>query len=145
LGRQHLTPEISVGIPMMLQTVNGLENSGDYSEVVLECLRRKKEGNVYFSDSAMNEIRDMAAKVIDMLDLVTKVFDDPENELAVKARFLRESIAQDREELKRNHTSRLSEGECTVIAGLLYIDIISAFDKIADLSLEIIKEQRSTT
>jgi phosphate:Na+ symporter len=146
LGQRQLTPEISVGIPVMLQTVNGLENSGDYSEIILECLRRKKEGNVYFSDTAMNEIREMAAKVIDMLDLTVKIFDNPGILFIEQARLLRESIGLSREELKKNHTRRLSDGECTVIAGLLYIDIVSAFDKIADLSLEIIIEvQRSTT
>ncbi len=144
LGQQQLDPEISVGIPVMLQTVNGIENSGDYSEIIMECLRRKKEGKVFFSDMAMNELREMAAKVNGMLDFAVKVLDNAEIPFVESARMLRESIETLREELKINHNRRLSEGECTVIAGLLYIDMISAFDKIADLSMEIIlNEQRS--
>lgn len=142
LGRQQLTPEISVGIPVMLQSVNGLENIGDYSEIIIECLRRKKEGKVYFSDTAMNEIREMATRVTGMLDLTLKAFDNSGNPDAVQARVLRGSIVASREVLKKNHNRRLSGGECTVIAGLLYIDIISAFDKISDLSMEIILNKK---
>ncbi len=140
LARQPLTPEISVGIPAMLQTVNGLEGVGDHSEMILECLGRKKEGNVYFSDTAMNEIREMASKVIDMLGLVVKIFDDSGDMVVEEARSLQETIKNIMGDLKKKHVGRLSSGECTVIAGLLYLDIISAFERIGESSLEIITD-----
>ncbi len=143
LARQQLTPEISVGLPAMLQSVNGMENIGDNSEIILECLCRKKEGNVYFSDAAMDEIRQMASMTNILIDRVVDVFDAKVKIDIQSVNSLHENIRSTVEELKKRHVSRLSSGSCTVIAGLLYIDILSAFEKISDLSLEIIKDQRS--
>jgi phosphate:Na+ symporter len=141
LAPRPLTPEVSVGLPALLQTVNGLESIGDYAESVLDCLRRKKEANVYFSDEAMDEIREMAARVTEMLDLLLKVFEDPGDITMGKAASLGEKINEVRTELKRRHVRRLSGGDCTVIAGLLYMDIISSFDRVGELCLEIIKDR----
>jgi phosphate:Na+ symporter len=145
LAPRPLTPEVSVGLPVMLQTVNGLESIGDHAETVLDCLRRKKEGNVYFSDAAMDEIRVMASRVTEMFDLVLQVFDDPFSMTIESAASLQATIKDVRTELRIKHVSRLSRGACTVIAGLLYIDIISSFDRIGELCLEIIKEQMGET
>ena len=141
LAPRPLTPEVSVGIPAMLQTVNGLEGIGDFSETVLDCLRRKKEANVYFSDAAMDEIRDMAADVTKMLEFVLRVFDDPGSISVENACSLRKRIKDVRIELKKRHVSRLSSGACTVIAGLLFIDIISCFDRVGGLCMEIVNDQ----
>ncbi|TLM98281.1 Na/Pi cotransporter family protein, partial [bacterium] len=142
LARQPLTPEISVGVPIMLQTVNSLEDIGDCCEMIHEFLKRKKEANVYFSDAAMGEIRVLAAKVGEMLEMLAKVFDGPERRIFNNACSIQKSVRELREELKTNHTVRLSSGACTVIAGLLYMDIVSAFERIGELSHEIIMNQR---
>jgi phosphate:Na+ symporter len=104
-------------------------------------LRRKKEANVYFSDAAMDEIRDMAADVAKMLDFVLKVFDDLGSISVQNACSLRKRIKDVRIELKKRHVRRLSSGECTVIAGLLFIDIISCFDRVGGLCMEIVNDQ----
>lgn len=142
LARQPLTPEISVGVPIMLQTVNGLEDIGDCSEMIHEFLKRKKEANVYFSDAAMGEIRVLAAKIGEMMELLAKVFDGPERQIFDNACSIQKSVRELREKLRTNHTVRLSSGACTVIAGLLYMDIVSAFERIGELSQEIITNQR---
>jgi phosphate:Na+ symporter len=142
LARNPLPPEISMGIPVMLQMVSDLEDIGDNSEIIIDCLRRKKEGNVYFSDTAMAEIKEMGHNVDEMLCLSIKVFADPADSIIEDARMLRENVRKMHENLKNNHVNRLSSGACTVIAGLLYIDIISAVDKIGELALGIIRAER---
>jgi phosphate:Na+ symporter len=142
LARQPLTPEISAGITVMLQMVSDIEDIGDNSEMVIDCLRRKKEGKVIFSDSAMEEIREIGHMVIDLLDLSVKAFASPEDHIIEDARILQKAVRSMHERLKNNHVYRLSSGSCTVIAGLLYMDIISAVDKIAELTLGIIQSER---
>jgi phosphate:Na+ symporter len=45
--------------------------------------------------------------------------------------------------LKGNHLERLSTGTCTVIAGLLFMDIISAFARIGETAYVIIETRRN--
>jgi len=142
LARQPLTAEISAEIPVCLSIVNDLETMGDTCEIIMDCLKRKKEGTVYFSDTAMEEIKSLAkessyltALVVDLLE-GRDVPDDP----ALLA--LRSDIHAAYENLKNNHLIRLSNGTCTILAGLLYMDIISALARIGDISFSIIERKK---
>jgi phosphate:Na+ symporter len=37
-----------------------------------------------------------------------------------------------RDRLKNNHVKRLEKGECNVLSGIVFLDIISIFEKIGD-------------
>jgi phosphate:Na+ symporter len=142
LARQPLAPVVNLEISAMLKIVSDLEDIGDNSEKIVDCLRRKKEAKVIFSDSAMSEIREIGHMVIELLDLAVDAFANPADSIVEDARLLQTAINKMHESLKNNHIQRLSSGACTVIAGLLYIDIISAVDSIAELTLGIIETER---
>jgi phosphate:Na+ symporter len=142
LNRQPLTPEISAGISSMLKVVSDLEEIGDNSEKIIDCLRRKKESRVIFSDSAMAELSEIGNMTIELLDLSVNAFANPADSIVDDARLLQTAISNMHEQLKNNHIQRLSNGACTVLAGLLYIDIIAAVDSIAELTLEIVETER---
>lgn len=142
LARQPLTVEISADIPIFLSVINDLEEIGDNCETILECLLRKKDGNVYFSETAMRDIKSLAGKTSDMVNLAVDSLESlafPETELI---RTLKEDLLRTADELKQNHLIRLSTGSCSVIAGLLFVEIISAFARIGEFSSSIIETGR---
>jgi phosphate:Na+ symporter len=143
LARQAPAAEKSMEIPVSLSVVNELEGIGDNCEIIHDCLRRKKEGAVYFSDTAMDELKSLAKQASDLMNLAVESldsFDVPNSEVM---RELRRNLLRSEEILKRNHLVRLSTGSCTVIAGLLFIEIIAAFTKIGDCSYTIIETRRT--
>lgn len=142
LARQPLDAEIAAEIPILLSAVNDLEGIGDNCENIMDCLRRKKEGNVYFSDTAMDEIKALADKVTYLTALAVDCLDSLEVPDAAAMAELRTELHRTAEELKTNHLLRLSTGACTVIAGLLFMDIVSAYTKIGDYAFTIIESER---
>lgn len=142
LSRKPLPPENSYEIPVMLQLVSELERVGDQAESVLEYLRRKKEEKLVFSTIAMTEIRNLARKVQELVLLATDAIDAAPEESEEKGRTIRNEVALMRDAMLNNHLKRLSAGKCTVRAGLIYADMISAFAKIADSCLTIIETKR---
>lgn len=143
LARRSLSPEAAHEVPVMLNTVNDLEDIGDNCEVILECLRRKKEENIYFSPAAMEEIVSLARKSERLMSTAVKCLEnshcpDMVGNLALKDDILRSAVV-----LKGNHLERLSTGACTVVAGLLFMDIISAFARIGETAFAIIKNRSS--
>jgi phosphate:Na+ symporter len=142
LARQPLTSEISAEIPVCLSIVNDLEGLGDTCETIMDCLQRKKEADVYFSDTAMDEIKSLAKEssypatiALDMLE--GRPF--PEDPVLQQ---LRSSIHALHEKLKNNHLIRLSNGTCSILAGLLYIDIIGALVRIGEISFSILEKKK---
>lgn len=143
LARQAPSSEKPLEIPVFLSTVNDLEGIGDNCEIILECLRRKKEDMVYFSETAMDELKSLAKDASYLMNLAVDSldsFDVPDAEAMIE---LKKTLLSSEEKLKRNHLVRLSTGNCTVIAGLLFMEIIAAFTKIGDFSYSIIEMQRT--
>ncbi|HOI14707.1 MAG TPA: Na/Pi symporter [Geobacteraceae bacterium] len=139
LARRSLSPEAAQEVPVLLSTVNDLEDIGDNCEVILECLRRKKEENVYFSPAAMEEIVSVAKKAEGMMSTAVACIESSERPHMDGALALKIDILLSADALKGNHLERLSTGDCTVIAGLLFMDIISAFARIGETAYAIIE------
>jgi phosphate:Na+ symporter len=143
LARQSSAAVKPLEIPVYLSTVNDLEGIGDNCEVILDCLRRKKEGMVFFSETAMDELKLQAKKALNLMNLsldALETFDMPDAETL---QGLKNELLASEEALKRNHLERLSNGNCTVIAGLLFMEIVSSFTKIGECSYSIIETQRT--
>jgi phosphate:Na+ symporter len=142
LSRQPLDAENSIKIPVMLHIISNLEHMGDQNEAILRCLRRKKEEKVLFSAPAMTELRTLAARVAEIVHLSIDSLDTKTDDGLENARTIKDSITQMQETMNNNHMQRLTSGNCTIIAGLLYGDIVSSFNKIAEYSLNIMKTGR---
>lgn len=142
LSRQSQNPEISADIPLLLGTVNELETMGDNCEIILDCLRRKKEGAVFFSETAMQDIKTVAQQSAYLAALAVDHIESGEIPDEAARDLLRSELLATARELKSNHLSRLSSGSCTVIAGLLYMDIVAAFVNIGDCACSIMKQER---
>jgi len=145
LSRQPLPPEESMEIPVMLQLISELEHVADQSEAILDYLRRKKEEKLLFSATAMNEIRNLARKAEELVVLAVETIGAPATDAIDRGRGLRDEVNQMREGMLNGHIKRLSTGKCTVRAGIIYADMISAFAKIADSCLTIIETRREFT
>ncbi len=143
LARRSPSPEVAEEVPVLLNNVNDLEAIGDNCEVILECLRRKKEENVYFSAIAMAEIVSLANKAESLVSTAVESLESLASPDMEVNREIINDLLRSAGDLKGNHLERLSTGTCTVIAGLLFMDIISAFARIGETAFMII-ETRST-
>ncbi len=142
LSRQTVPRETSIEIPTLLHIINELEHIGDQSEDAALHLQRKKEDNVYFSMAAMDELKGIAATVREMVALAVAFLEDPAGETMARVQELKATVEQLQETAKNNHLKRLGSGKCTVIAGLLFGDIIACFSKIAQFSVNIVESER---
>ncbi|HEX9022718.1 MAG TPA: PhoU domain-containing protein, partial [Geobacteraceae bacterium] len=142
LSRRALSTENSLQIPVMLQLTNELEHLGDQVETILECLYRKKENKVLFSAAAISELKALAAKVSELVGLATESLGSAANVDLAAGRALRDSVARMEEEMNAIHMKRLTTGKCSVAAGMIYGDIVTAFNKIAEYSFNIIETEK---
>jgi phosphate:Na+ symporter len=134
LSRQTLSLERAVEIPLMLQMVNDIELVGDQCEAVLRYLIRKKEEGLRFSPSAMDELKRFGAKAGEAVDLCERVL---KGEEVSGLPELKLELATLEDELQKSHLRRLKSGRCSIVAGLLYGDMIAGFSKIYHLCFSI--------
>ena len=139
LSRETLSLERAVEIPTMLQLVNDIELVGDQIEALLNYLVRKKEERLRYSATAMDELKRMAAKVGEAVELFERVLKGDED---VDLSPLKVEIAMMEDELQRGHLRRLKSGKCSIVAGLLFGDMIVCFSKITHLCYSVIAHKR---
>jgi phosphate:Na+ symporter len=142
LSRRLLNSENSLEIPVMLHIINELEHLGDQTVSIQDCLSRKKESKIFFSDIAVSELKSLAARVSELVNLSVDSLGNVSTEILADAGALKDSIKQMEKELNSIHMQRLTAGECTVMAGMIYIDIVNAFNKIAEYSYSIIETEK---
>lgn len=132
VSRSNLSKDQSNEISIMLQKVNELESIGDQCESLMKLLRRKYDKDLTFSESGKKEMMEIATKVREFLDLVSKHIGSVSTNVMVEAEVLENRVDELRRDFKKKHIRRLSEEKCDVITGLLFIDMLSCYEKIGD-------------
>jgi phosphate:Na+ symporter len=74
----------------------------------------------------------MSRLVVDFYALVTKHIKHEERIDPALPRQLEDAIDRSEEQLRNHHIHRLNTGECTVVSGLIFIDILHNLEKIGD-------------
>ncbi len=134
LSQKSVTAETSREITSMMHMVNNLERVGDHCENLWQLTLRKSEQKVTFSEIADREIEEIASAARDFLDFVADSLAkrSPEDAVFPRADEMEDTIDELEDGLRNNHITRLNTGECAVLPGLLFIDMLHNFEKIGD-------------
>jgi phosphate:Na+ symporter len=139
LSQKSITQETSREIVSMMHMVNDLERIGDHCENLWQLCRRRSNQKIVFSDIAQQEIAEISKVTRGFLAAMVKALEERDTQIFAEAERLEDAIDQLEEELRNNHIRRLNTGECTVNSGLIFIDMLHNFEKIADHSLSLAK------
>jgi phosphate:Na+ symporter len=132
LSQHSITQEISREIGSLMHMVNDLERVGDHCENLWQLALRKKEEKIIFTEIADQEIQEISQKTIEFLSFVVSALERRDVNIKEAAQKMENNVDQLEETLKNNHIGRLNTGECTVLSGLIFIDMLHNFEKIAD-------------
>ena len=132
LSEKSLSPEMAEKIPALLHSVNDIERVGDISENLVELGERAIEKRLPFSDKAIKELREMYSEVTEMLRDTIKALELNDVEIARKVWGREKRINELTETFGNNHTSRLRNKACNIVSGIVFLDLLSNFEKIGD-------------
>jgi len=132
VSQESISQEQSSEISMLLHAVNDCERIGDHCENLLKLIRRKYDTKLQFSERAYEEIHEIAAKVREFLKLIYDSLMRTNAGIMPTAEVLENRINELRKELRSRHIERLNEGACDVPSGLVFIDMLTSFEKIGD-------------
>ena len=132
LSPKSLTPEFSREVNSMMYMVNNIERIGDHSENLVKLIERRLGSKVVFSDQAMEEIEDISGKTMEFLRLVVDGLKQGDGQIMTEAKRLENSINMLEDHYRKGHVERLNAGCCSVDAGLIFIDMLTNFEKIGD-------------
>jgi len=116
---------------------NNLERIGDAIENIAQLSEELIEENLYFSEGAVRDHGLISTEVRRFLDVVVEGIRTEDKGIMALAQKLEDNIDRMREEMKGNHIMRLQSAACAVDPGLVFVDTLTAFEKMGDFSYNI--------
>jgi phosphate:Na+ symporter len=118
----------------LFRAINDIERVGDYCENICELSEILIAGRANLSETALEEIESMRIMVESILNEAVFIFctDNQEQDIIDIVDKTEDEIDDKTEEFKENHIDRLNKGECSPIAGTIFMDILTSLERIAD-------------
>ncbi len=116
----------------LLKIIGDFERISDHSVNILESAEEMREKNIQLTPAAVRELSVICAAVQEITDLAHTAFLHNDLEAAAKVEPLEEVIDDLREKLRSRHIQRLQQGDCTIIAGFIWSDLLTNLERTAD-------------
>ena len=138
INQSTLPIEDLQGLGALFHVANDIERIGDHADNIANMATRRKETGVDFSPVAIKELTEMMELVNALLERSLKAILGSNGAELVKEMNGMENKVDDKErELQQNHIDRLTRGECTPDAGMIFSDVAAALERVADHAVNI--------
>ncbi|MCR5106667.1 MAG: Na/Pi cotransporter family protein [Lachnospiraceae bacterium] len=124
-------------IGALFHVVNDIERIGDHAENVADAAVTRKEKDLSFTKDAQRELGEMLDMVNTLIRYSTDMFANNNEEHLEDIVHLEDAVDEKERELQQAHIDRLSKAECTPEAGMIYSDIVSGLERVADHAINI--------
>ena len=116
----------------LFHVVNDIERIGDHAENVADAARQRKEEGVSISKKAQKELGDMLEMVNKIIRYAVEMFAKSDESHMQEIVTLEDQVDEKERELQKKHVERLTKGECSPEAGMIFSDIVSGLERVAD-------------
>ncbi|MBO7333400.1 MAG: Na/Pi cotransporter family protein [Lachnospiraceae bacterium] len=130
----HVSSELHTSIlDHYHKVVTEFERLGDRAVYIAENATALHKEGLKFSEEALNEIGVVRELMNEMLALSKQSFVSRDVDAARKIEPMEEVMSSMLNTLHDNHLDRLHEGKCTIHGGVIFLDLISNLERIADI------------
>jgi len=137
LVMHHLNDKDNETVTSLLNTISDIERIGDHAENIAELAEEMTNESISFSEMAMGELHEMSKATMGSYDNAIKAMELDDVSYAVKTAFLEQQVDKMEKDLRAGHIDRLSNAECSVSAGIHFLDLLSNLERVSDHAMNI--------
>lgn len=119
-------------IGSLFHVVNDIERIGDHAENVADSARQRIGTDINFSKEAQRGLGEMLNMVNTLIQFSLEMFSSGMDEHLEDIMHLEEAVDEKERELQKSHVVRLTKNECSPEAGMLFSDVVSGLERVAD-------------
>lgn len=117
---------------VLMRCIRDVERIGDYATNFDEIAKKFHESELTFSESAKKELAILTDAVQEILRLTVEAIETDNEYIVRRIEPLEEVIDDMVLLLKERHTARLCAGVCSINSGLVFMDMLTYFERTAD-------------
>jgi len=119
-------------INSFMQTSTNFERIGDHAINIMEAAQGIAADKLGFSEEARHELSVIEEAVLEITQITVSSFEEMSDKEARRIEPLEEVIDDMVLSLKNRHIERLKRGGCTTAAGIVFMDILTNLERVAD-------------
>jgi phosphate:Na+ symporter len=127
--QQNIIIEESREITSLMRMTTNIERIGDELESIANAIERMFDDKLNFSSQAMEDYETISSETGKFLTLIIKGVENADREVMIEAVELVNNINRMADDMRSSHQARLFDGICEVDRGMIFIDILNAFEK----------------
>ncbi len=93
-----------------------------------------------FSDTAVEEIKEVQGYVNDIYNIVADVYKKYDKSKVKKAEVIEEKVDVFTKKMEENHIDRMNKGECNAAVGAQYLQLASDVERVSDHLMNIVNK-----
>lgn len=114
-----------------------IERIGDHAENIAELAVEKINRNLKYSKDAIDDLYEIYNTTVKALEVSIDAYADRDTAKARSIEKIENKIDTYQRNYRDKHIQRLYDGKCNAYAGAIFLDLISAFERIGDHSTNI--------
>ncbi len=132
LSSHQVSEKDSLESAKLLKIIGDFERISDHSVNLVESAEEMKEKKLEFTEAAKKEIDVLTSAVAEILDLTYKAYTESDLESAHLVEPLEQVIDGLKEKMRTHHILRLQQGECSIVAGFVWSDLLNNLERTSD-------------
>ena len=133
INNLSLNDEQHLLVKNMYYTIGDLERVGDHCENLAELAKKRIENvNIDFSDLALKELRTIADATLKSVEASVEARQAHDMQKVRQTARWEEEVDNMEEEMRESHMNRLSNGDCKIEGGVIFLDALANYERIAD-------------
>ncbi len=132
INNLSLNDEQHLIVKNMYYTIGNLERIGDHSENLAELAQKSIENDYTFSGTAIEELRRISDAALKSVECAIGAREEHELQKVRQTARWEEMVDNLEEELRETHMERLSRNECQMESGVVFLDALANYERIAD-------------
>lgn len=132
VNQRQLPVSDSLKIGGLFHVVNDIERIGDHAENIADAAVRMREENITFSKKAVREIQEMFEKDLRVLTCALEMFENEDYSHMQEILTIEEEVDQMEIDLQNSHIRRMAKGKCSPESGLIFTDLVTGLERVAD-------------
>lgn len=121
----------------LFYTVSDLERVGDRAENIAEQADNMKRNELVFSAKGHEDLIEISEQTKKALQFAVDARESGSRDIALSVRDIENTVDALEEDLRDKHIRRLAKGKCQPESGVIFLDIISNLERIADHAVNI--------
>ncbi len=132
LSRQSTSPDVAREVAAGFDMANDIERMGDHCFNLIMLAQRAYDHKYSYGERSRKDLSAMMTIVHESIGLAERALDPDTHPSITEAKVLEANINTARDEARRSHAQMMQSGELDVRPGLIYLDMMTNFEKLGD-------------